>query len=541
MIEIRDIKDAFAEGVDAGWKAVHAGQLRRDEAVECDVVIVGTGAGGGTAAEIFTQAGLDVVLIEEGPLRTTRDFRLDERAAYRDLYQEGAARTSKDGSITILQGRSVGGGTTVNWTSSFRTPDLTLAHWADVHGVKGMSKEQMAPWFARMEKRLNISSWVVPANPNNDVIRRGCEKLGWDWASIPRNVNGCWNIGYCGLGCPTNAKQSMLVTTIPEALKRGARLYHRARVEKILHDGKKATGVLCMGMQQDGVTPTGVAVTVRARHVVLAAGGINSPGLMLRSEVPDPYRTIGKRTMLHPVNAVFARFDDKVEPWSGAPQSLYSDHFQWKEGATGPMGFKIEAVPLHPGLASSLLGGHGETMVNEVHGLAHINGLIALCRDGFVEDSPGGKVSLRDDGAPTVDYPMTDALRDGLRRSFLAMAEIQFAAGARAVRPHQLGQPYFTSWAECKAAIERMPIEKFQTRLGSAHVMGGCNIGEDPAKAVVSSNGRHLHLDQLSVMDGSLFPTSIGANPQLSIYGMVARLASMLAAELKPLPQARVS
>lgn len=538
MVEIRDIKDAFAEGVEAGWKSVHAGQLRRDETISCDVVIVGTGAGGGTAAEILVQAGLDVVLIEEGPLRTSRDFRLDERTAYRDLYQEGGARASKDGSITILQGRSVGGSTTVNWTSSFRTPPLTLTQWTDVHGVKGMQKEQMAPWFERMEQRLKIGTWTVPANANNDVIRRGCDKLGWSWQGIPRNVEGCWNLGYCGLGCPTNAKQSMLVTTIPEALRNGARLYHRARAEKILHDGKRATGVLCLGMQQDGVTPTGVALTVRARHVVLAGGGINNPGLLLRSDVPDPYRTIGKRTMLHPVNAVFARFDEKIEPWSGAPQSLYSDHFQWKDGATGPMGFKIEAIPLQPGLASSLLGGHGPALSQEMQGLGHINGLIALCRDGFVEDSPGGTVSLRDDGAPTVDYPLTDALRDGLRRAFLAMSEIQFAAGAKAVRLNQLNLPYFTSWAQCQQAIKTLPIEKFQTRIGSAHVMGGCAMGEDPARAVTNSNGRFLHLDQLSVMDGSLFPTSIGANPQLSIYGMVARLATMLAAELKPLPVA---
>ena len=536
MIEIRNIKDTFAEGVDAGWKTVHAGELRRDEILECDVVIVGTGAGGGTAAEILTQAGLDVVLIEEGPLRTTRDFRLDERSAYRDLYQEGAARTTKDGSMIILQGRNVGGSTTVNWTSSFRTPEQTLLHWESVHGIKGMQKEQMAPWFDRMEKRLHIGQWTMPANPNNDVIRRGCEQLGWSWESIPRNVNGCWNLGYCGLGCPTNAKQSMLVTTIPEALKRGARLYHRARAEKIIHDGKHATGVLCLGMRQDGVTPTGVTVTVRARHVLLAGGGINNPGLLLRSDVPDPYRTIGKRTMLHPVNAVFAHFDEKIEPWNGAPQSLYSDHFQWKDGPTGSMGFKIEAVPLQPGLASSLLGGHGEELVSQVQALANTNGLLALCRDGFTEDSPGGTVSLRSDGTATVDYPMTDTLRDGLRRGFLAMAELQFAAGAKEVRPHQLGQPWFTRWDAYKQAIQAMPIEKFQTRLGSAHVMGGCAMGSDPANAVADNNGRYMNLDRLSIMDGSLFPTSIGANPQLSIYGMVARLAAMLAAELKPLP-----
>ncbi|MDI1301445.1 MAG: GMC family oxidoreductase [bacterium] len=537
MIEVRGIHDFFAEGVQGGWKAHNAGQLKSNQAIECDVVIIGTGAGGGTTAEILTQAGLDVVLIEEGPLRTSQDFKLDERAAYRDLYQEGAGRTSKDGSMTILQGRAVGGSTAVNWTSSFRTPPLTLRHWADVHGVQGMSVEEMAPWFERMEKRLNIAPWKVAPNANNNVIKTGCEKLGWKWESIPRNVTGCWNLGYCGMGCPTNAKQSMLVTTIPEALRRGARLYYRARAEKLLVEGKRVTGVYCVGMKEDGVFPAGVTLTVRARHVVMSGGGINNPGLLLRSDVPDPHRTIGKRTFLHPVSAVFAHFDETIKPWAGAPQSTYSDYFQWKDGATGPLGFKIEAIPLHPGLASGLIGGHGQAHANDMSLLENTNGLIALLRDGFVEDSPGGTVSLRDDNMPTVDYPLTDALRDGLRRSFLAMAEIQFAAGARAVRPKQLNVPYYTKWSECQTAINSFPIEKFQTGLGSAHVMGGCAMGEDVKASVVDSHGRFHHLEGLSVLDGSIFPTSIGANPQLSIYGVTSRLATLLAERLKPRPE----
>lgn len=534
IMEVKGIQDFFAEGVQQGWQAYNAGLLKNNENLECDVVIVGTGAGGGTTAEILTQAGLKVVLIEEGPLRTSRDFRADERTAYRDLYQEGAARTSKDGSMTILQGRAVGGSTTVNWTSSFRTPPETLKHWADVHGVKGMGVEDMAPWYERAEKRLNIHPWDVPANPNNTMLKVGCEKLGWKWAVIPRNVAGCWNLGYCGMGCPTNAKQSMLVTTIPEALKKGARLYYRARAEKLLVDGGKVTGVYCIGMREDGVYPTGVSVTVRARHVVLAGGGINNPGILLRSDVPDPHRTIGKRTFLHPVNVVFAQFDEDVLPWYGAPQSIYSDHFQWKDGATGPMGFKIEALPLHPALASSLIEGYGAQHAQEMRQLQHTNGLLALLRDGFIDDSPGGTVSLRDDGVPTVDYPLTDALRDGLRRAFLAMAEIQFAAGARAVRPKQLGAPYYTSWKDCREAINNFPIEKFRTGLGSAHIMGGCAMGEDVKRSVVNSQGHFHHLEGLSVLDGSIFPTSIGANPQLSIYGITTRLATLLAAELKP-------
>ena len=534
MIEIQGIQDHVAEGIAGGWKAVNLGQQKQNATIECDVVIVGTGAGGGTTAEILTQAGLDVVLIEEGPLRSSRDFRLNEREAYRDLYQEGAGRAAKDGSITILQGRSVGGSTTVNWTSSFRTPPHTLKHWADVHGVKGMGVEAMAPWFERAEKRLNIQPWQVDPNPNNHVLQAGCEKLGLSWSHIPRNIIGCWNLGYCGMGCPTNAKQSMLVTTIPEALRNGARLYSRARADKVLFAGDKAVGVRCVGMQEDGVHSTGVMLTVKARQVVLSGGGINNPGLLMRSKAADPHGTLGKRTFLHPVNAVFARFAENIEPWSGAPQSIYSDHFQWKDGATGPMGFKLEAIPLHPGLAAALIGRYGEAQADDMRHLGQTNGLLALLRDGFTEDSVGGTVSLRDDDTPVVDYPFSDSLANGMRRSFLAMAEIQFAAGATAVRPKQLGAKAYTSWAECSAAIKDFRIEKFRTGIGSAHVMGGCGMGENPETSVVNSLGRHHQIEGLAVLDGSLFPTSIGANPQLSIYGITTRLATQLAAELKP-------
>lgn len=533
-MEIRDIHDPIAEGLANGWKVWNAGQLTANQTVECDVVIVGTGAGGGTAAEILTQAGLDVVLVEEGPLRSSRDFHLNERDAYRDLYQESAGRVTKDGSFTILQGRAVGGSTTINWTSSFRTPAETLKHWGMERGVEGVSEQELAPWFERMEKRLDIQPWGLPPNANNHVLKAGCEALGWGWASIPRNVTGCWNLGYCGMGCPVNAKQSMLVTTIPSALNNGARLYYRARAEKVLVEGSRVVGVQCSGMQENGVFPTPVSLTIRARHVVLSGGGINTPGILLRSKVPDPHRTIGKRTFLHPVNMVFARFDDEVAPWSGAPQSIYSDHFQWKDGATGPVGFKLEAIPLHPVLASALIGGYGETQAADMAEMHRTNGLIALLRDGFIEDSQGGTISLRDDGTPTVDYPLTDALRDGLRRSFLAMAEIQFAAGAKAVRPKQLNVPFYTSWKACREAIQGYEIEKFRTGLGSAHIMGGSAMGRDVKRSVVDSRGRFHHLEGLSVLDGSLFPTSIGANPQLSIYGLVAKLASGLAEEFNP-------
>lgn len=532
VVEVKGIADAFQDGIRGGWQVFNAAQLTANQTVETDVVIIGTGAGGGTTAEILSAAGLKVVLIEEGPLRTSNDFRMDERTAYRDLYQEGAGRSTKDGSMVILQGRSVGGSTTVNWTSSFRTPSLTLKQWTDEHGVRGVSEAELAPWFERREQRLNIKPWAEAPNANNDVIRMGCEKLGWAWHVIPRNVKGCWNLGYCGMGCPTNAKQSMLVSTIPAALTNKATLYYRARAHHLLINGDKVEGVVCRPMQEDTFSYTGFTLTIKAKHTVLCGGGINNPGLLLRSKAPDPHKVIGKRTFLHPVNAVFAHYDRPINPYAGAPQSIYSDHFQWKDGATGPMGYKIEAIPLHPALTSSLLGVYGQAHADDMRALGNLNGLIALLRDGFVDDSPGGTVSLRDDEVPTVDYPMTDALADGLRRSFLSMAEIQFAAGASKVRPGQMGVDYFSSWNECSAAIKGFKIEKFRTMLGSAHVMGGCAMGEDPSTSVVNSKGEFHQLANLSVLDGSLFPTSIGANPQLSIYGLVSKLATDLASKL---------
>jgi len=155
--EIRGIPDPVAQGIVDGWDVIDAGDYQQPTTIEADVAIIGTGAGGGTTAEILTKAGLKVLLIEEGPLKSSNDFKMDERQAYKDLYQENAGRMNKDGSMSILQGRCVGGTTVINWTSSFRTPEQTLQYWGDEFKTKGVSKDDMAPWFEKMEKRLNVS------------------------------------------------------------------------------------------------------------------------------------------------------------------------------------------------------------------------------------------------------------------------------------------------------------------------------------------------------------------------------------------------
>jgi choline dehydrogenase-like flavoprotein len=427
------IADPVRQGLARGWRVIDASTLAHDVEQECDVAIVGTGAGGGTAAEILAEAGLSVVLIEEGPLRSSSDFHMREREAYPELYQESAARKTGDKAINILQGRCVGGGTTVNWTSAFRTPAATLARWRSHHGVRGFDEASLAPWFARMEARLGVAPWTV---------------------------------------------------------------------------------------------------RVRARAFVAAAGAINTPALLLRSALPDPHALVGKRTFLHPTVVSAATMAETIDAFAGAPQSVYSD--QWLDvPPDGPVGYKLEAPHVHPILAAITLPDFGAAHAARMAELPRWHVLIALLRDGFAAASPGGVVRLRDDGSPLLDYPLDDYLWDGVRRAMTTMAELQFAAGAREVVPvHARGIGY-RSFAAARDAIARFDFAPRRTPVVSAHVMGGAPFGSDSATSVVGEDGRHHEIANLYVMDGSLFPTSIGANPQLSIFAIVARLADGLARALR--------
>jgi choline dehydrogenase-like flavoprotein len=528
------IADPIRDGIASGWKAIDAASLEGDLTLDVDVAIVGSGAGGGVTAEILAQAGLRVAILEEGPLKTSADFRMREREAYPQLYQESAGRQTKDKAITVLQGRCVGGSTTVNWTTSFRTPRRTLDHWRSVHGLAASGEAELAPWFTRMEERLSITPWPLPPNENNDILRRGCEKLGIPAGAIRRNVIGCVDLGYCGMGCPVNAKQSMLVTTIPAALAKGAVLIYHARAERLVRRGERIEALEARAITGPGAAPLARSVRVRARHFVLSAGAIGSPALMMRSQLPDPHATVGKRTFLHPTVVSAAVMASPVNGFMGAPQTIYSDHFLDSVALDGPAGFKLEAPPLHPILAGITLPGYGEAHGQLMKAFANLQVVIALLRDGFHPASQGGRVVLRADGSPELDYPLNDFLWEGMRRAYLTMAEIQFAAGARTVMSlHEDAAPV-SSWQQAKAMIERLPMAALRARVVSAHVMGGCAMGADAASSVVSEGGRHHQIENLSIHDASLFPTSIGANPQLSIFAITARLADTLARSLAP-------
>jgi len=528
--------DPIEQGLSRGWKVIDASRLARELVLETDVAIVGTGAGGGVTAEILSAAGLSIVLLEEGPLKSTRDFHMRESEAYPQLYQESASRKTRDNAISILQGRCVGGSTTVNWTSSFRTPPATLDFWRREFGLDELAGDHLLSWFEMMERRLSVAPWTVAPNANNALLRRGAAALGISTGVIRRNVRGCLDLGYCGMGCPTNAKQSMLVTTLPAALDRGATLVTRARVTRLAARDSRVRQLEASGLESNGVDVGPSRVIVRARHYVLAAGAIGSPAILLRSGLPDPWRLVGTRTFLHPTVISAALLPEQVNGYSGAPQVLYSDHFLDTAPLDGPVGFKLEAAPLHPVLFGMTLPGFGTRHADLMRGFAHSQVVLALMRDGFHPESRGGIVGLRRDGSPVLAYPIGDFLWNGARRALLTMAEIQFAAGANKVYPVHEDCEGYSTWRAAKAGIERLPMAPGRVRVVSAHVMGGCGMADDPRRGVVGASGRHFFAENLSVHDGSVFPTSLGANPQLSIYALTARNASLLARALTGQP-----
>lgn len=510
---------------------IDCSRLTKDRIIEADVAIIGTGAGGGIAAQTLAEAGLKVIMIEEGPYQTAKDFHMQESEAYPQLYQEVANRKTRDKAINILQGRAVGGGTTVNWTSCFRTPSQTLTYWRDHYGWK-LTESELRPWYQRVETQLNIKPWRA-RNPSNAAMSKGLSRLKWHQATIHRNVKQCRDLGYCGIGCPVDAKQSGLVTSIPAALKRGAMLLSHARARRLRPRGDKIEEIECLALNSRSSDTTGIKVVVRAKQFVLAGGGINSPAVLLRSKLPDPGNVVGKRTFLHVTTGSLAIMPQQIDPYYGAPQSVVCNEFLWRDGIAGEMGYKIETAPLQPALAATVIAAFGIEHAQVMQQIPYAQPLIAIMRDGFNADSPGGTVSLNRDGSPVLDYPLNEYLWRAVRHAYSSLARIQFAAGARRVLPTHSESTWIRSWDEAQKTINALPMAPHHSKLFSAHVMGGCAMGSDSHSSIVDLDGNHRHLQNLTIIDGSLFPTSIGANPSLPIYAIAAKLSSQLARKLQ--------
>lgn len=501
--------------------AIHLGSdFDKDLRVSCDVCIVGSGAGGAVLAERLATAGKRVVVLEDGGYHTSDTFDLQERTMMPRLYQESGARATVDQSMMIAQGRAVGGTTVVNWTTCFRTPERVMEHWREAHGVEGLTHAALIPHWQRIEERLGVIKMrLEQVNKNNLVTWHGLEKLGWHKDLLSRNVRGCAHTGYCGMGCAIDAKQSMLVTMIPAAVRAGAEVYANAWVERVKRDGRRCTEIVARLRDPKSDQHSGVTLTVQAKVTVLACGAINTPAVLLRSEIDKNGRT-GKRTFLHPAFGAIGMHSERIEPFIGSPQYVYSDQFV-DRGAQ--MGFLIEGAPMFPMVTGSFNNALGEERQALMQLLPNLSLTAALTHDGFEPGNAddGATVTLKKNGHPQVDYPWTPRLREGLQAAARACSEIQLAAGAKQVMTPT--GSYVTNAADLGAAL---PIEAFgpgKTLIFVAHCMGGCAMGKDPSTSVVDSRTlRHHELDNLFVIDGSVYPTALTVNPQISIYGLAS-------------------
>lgn len=496
-----------------------------DLTLTADVCVIGTGAGGAVTAATLAEAGHDVLMLEEGGYYTSDDFTARERDAAK-LYQEEMQRSTADLGISILQGRAVGGTTVVNWTTCFRTPEDVVGHWKDKHHVGGFAYAELVPHWDWIERRLGIAKVEVAAlNPNNRTLYDGCKAMGWEVDTLKRNVHQCQQLGMCGLGCPVNAKRSMLVTLVPDAIDAGARLVFRARADRFETAGGEVSLLRGTFLDPSGRTPTGRTFTVKAKRFVVSGGAINSPALLLRSGLDDGGR-VGQRTFLHPVIGSGGLYAEPIRSYTGAPQSAVSHHFARRDDEVG---FFLEVAPWYPVEAATALPGFGKEHLAEMKKIENVALHLAIAIDGFHEDVAGGTVTLRPSGTPLLTYAIPERLWRTFRFAQKRLAEEQFASGAKTVITLH-DPPLALSGVGDLHRVDERPYDVGRVAVFTAHQMGGCAMGDDARTSIVRSEDlRHHTLKNLHVIDGSVFPTSLGVNPQESIYGLSRLMATRLA------------
>jgi choline dehydrogenase-like flavoprotein len=492
---------------------------REGELVEADVVVIGSGAGGGVAASTFARAGRRVVVLEAGAAYGAADFTQRE-TAIPDLYLERGLASSQDLGLIVLAGAALGGGTTINWSTSFRLPARIAAEWETESGIEGLATE-LAPHYDALEAELELTP-CERHNPNNAVLVEGCRALGLHVGTMPRNApedcgEGC---GYCGLGCAYDKKRSTLERFLPEVVTRGGAIYAEARVERILLEGGRATGVAVAQRDMSGEERR---FTVRAKTVVCAAGSLRTPGLLARSGIAHPL--LGQRLFVHPVFAIAALFDEAIDGWNGPIQTAYSDAFNYRAGNYGA---KLEVAPVHPAFAAMALpwtsaAAHARTMDD----LRYSALLIELTRD-----RDPGRIDLDEEAA--IHYALSPFDAENALAGLVGAVDVAFAAGARKIRTLHAA-PLEIASAEWKpsrrgalvAQLRAIGVAANRQPLFSAHQMGTAAMGADPFASVVDARGRVWGYENLLVADASVFPQSSGVNPMLTIMALARRTATL--------------
>jgi choline dehydrogenase-like flavoprotein len=514
--------------------------------LEADVVVVGSGAGGGVVAAELSRAGRSVVVVEAGPFLDETQVPTDELDAFARVYLNHGLLTTWDGSVTMLAGTAVGGGTLVNWMTSIVAPDDVRAEWAGQHGLEGIDGAEFDADVAAIEAELGVApARVIP--PKDAVILRGAAALGWEAAPNRRNATDCSDCGSCPFGCPRGTKQSGIRVHLATAAAAGARIVDRARVTRVLIEHGRAAGIEAdvlvvdptTGLGGDPIRPRTRRLVVRASQVVLAGGALRSPAVLLASGLDHP--AIGRHLRIHPVPVVAGVFHEPIEMWRGTMQAARSLEFGRSE--PGRNGYVIESAPGHPGLIALALPWEGtDAHADLLSRIRHVGPLIAVTRDGG-----SGRVRLTTSGRVRIDYALDAAGVATLRHALVSMAGLARAAGARQILaagtpPRWHGRSGFAPGQEARSfvafedALRTFDFGANRGSLFSAHQMGGVRMGGtvadhacDPAGRVRTRAGSPI--PGLYVGDGSLFPTGLGVNPMITIMALARRVARTVIAE----------
>lgn len=510
-------------------KPIRPLRIDGDTTLDCDVVVVGSGAGGGVVAGELARAGKRVIVLEKGGYFNEADFTQREGEMLGKLYDAGGLLATKDLGLIILQGRCLGGGTVVNYTTSFRPPEQVLQSWARAHGLPHFTSPEFTGHLDAVAKRIHVNTGHAAPSARDRILIRGLERRGWHHGLLPRDVDGCPQddaCGYCGYGCQRSAKRSTLVTYLQDAADHGAIFVVDAEVRRVTREGGRATGVEAL-VRTPGA-PRPFLLAVRARAVVAAGGSIHTPALLLRSGLS--HAALGRNLTLHPATALFGLMDEPVRPWTGALQAHYSDQFADLHDGYG---FKFETAPMHPSLAAlGLAWESAEGYRRAMNRLPHLTLVGILLRDRF-----GGRVRVNAAGGAVVEYVLSKYDRAHLWRAIQEAATLLESAGAREISAPQArgnayrpadGAPARERWL---AQVRAAGLGPNQLLLVTFHQMGSCRMGGDRKASVTDPENQVWDVPGLFVADASVFPSASGVNPMLTIMAIAHRAAAVISGQ----------
>ena len=492
-----------------------------------DILIIGSGAGGGTVAQELSSLcrdGVRIAVLEKGPRLRDEEFTGREVEMAKALYEDGGGFLTAEQTMTLAFGSAYGGSTVVYTGTSLLPPERVLQRWS-VPGLTFADVEQRArKYMAENNVHLLEDSLL---NENNRLFVEGCRQLRYRVQQFPVNLKGCRGSSLCNLGCPNQAKQGTDRVQLPKAERNGVEVVTRCDVQRL--ENKKIFVKVSEKSEGDKGEPSTWEAgdyQIDAKVVVVCGGAVNSPALLLRSGFGLGLPRLGHGFTCHPAFIMVAEHSRPITNFVGHPKSFYLDEFAKSDH------FLLETCMYFPFVTAKAMVGFGEEHSRLMRAFPRLQMILVLACDDV---DAHNRVTIDRDGRPVVHYCFTPQVIHGLVQGAITSAKISFAAGA--VRAHVP--------IACAPAVERADAEGLdrmannpdfkpgKLSISAAHLQGGCAMGGGPEDSVTDCYGRVHGVPWLYVADSSLFPSSLEINPYLTIMALADRVAETVRKDLK--------